>query len=383
MLKKYKKEFIFSILFFFLLSSLKALPISTTAKYALIVDYDTESILYEKEADAKIFPASMSKLMTLYILFESISNGTVSLDDEFLVSKKAWKKGGSKMFLEPNSKVKVKDLIKGIIVQSGNDACIVVAEALSGDEDSFAKLMNIKADYLGLRNSNFMNSTGWPDYNHYMTSNDLAKLSIRIIKDFPEFFHMFKEKEYTYNNIEQNNRNPLLFSYNFSDGLKTGYTEDSGYSFAATAKKNDKRVILILSGMESKKERKKESIKLFEWAFREYTNVSLFKKDEAIIEADVWLGKKAIVELYSKKDVLFTIHKKDLRKFQALVSYNSPIPAPIKENVEYAKLVITNTVNGNLEYSLFAKNKIEKAGIFKKLTSALSYLIFGGYAEKE
>ena len=383
MLKKYKKEFIFSILFFFLLSSLKALPISTTAKYALIVDYDTESILYEKEADAKIFPASMSKLMTLYILFESISNGTVSLDDEFLVSKKAWKKGGSKMFLEPNSKVKVKDLIKGIIVQSGNDACIVVAEALSGDEDSFAKLMNIKANNLGLRNSNFINSTGWPDADHYMTSNDLAKLSIRIIKDFPEFFHMFKEKEYTYNNIEQNNRNPLLFSYNFSDGLKTGYTEDSGYSLAATAKKNNKRVILILSGMESKKERKKESIKLFEWAFREYTNVSLFKKDEAIIEADVWLGKKAIVELYSKKDVLFTIHKKDLRKFQALVSYNSPIPAPIKENVEYAKLVITNTVNGNLEYSLFAKNKIEKAGIFKKLTSALSYLIFGGYAEKE
>ena len=287
------------------------------------------------------------------------------------------------MFLEPNSRVKVKDLIKGIIVQSGNDACIVVAEALSGDEESFAKLMNVKANNLGLKNSNFVNSTGWPDNDHYMTSHDLAKLSIRIIKDFPEFFHMFKERKFTYNNIEQNNRNPLLFSYNFSDGLKTGYTEDSGYSLAASAKKNSQRVILILSGMESKKERKKESIKLFEWAFREYTNVSLYKKDETIVEADVWLGKKAIVELYSSKDVLFTIHRKNLKEFQAIVSYNSPIPAPIEENVEYAKLVITNTANGNLEYSLFAKNKIEKAGVLQKLTSALSYLIFGGYAEKE
>ncbi len=372
-----------AFLLVYLSTTLYALPASTSAKYALIIDYDTGSILFEKDADKKVFPASMSKLMTLYILFEAISAGTVKLDETFFVSKKAWKKGGSKMFLEPESQVKVEELLKGIIVQSGNDACIVVAEALSGNEESFAELMNLKATQLGLKNSNFTNSTGWPDKDHYMTPYDLAILSKKIISDFPEFFHLFKEKKYNYNSIEQNNRNPLLFSYNISDGLKTGYTEESGFSLAATAKKDSKRLILILSGMNSARERKKEAIKLFEWAFREHTNISLFSNQDVVIESDVWLGKNAVVELFSKENIIFTVRKRDLKKYEAKVIYSSPIPAPIIKGQQYAKLKITNTIGGEIEYPLFAKEGIEKAGVFKKITSALSFLIFGGYAENK
>ena len=204
---------------FFNVSSSFASNFSSKAKYAAVIDMDTEAVLFSKNASSKIYPASMSKLMTLYILFEQIQNGTLTLDEKLTVSEKAWKKGGSKMFLEPGKAVTVKDILKGIIIQSGNDACIVVAENISGDEDSFAELMNEKAQEIGLQFSNFTNSTGWPDDNHYMTVSDLAILSTRVIKDFPEFFHLFKEKSFTYNDISQNNRNPLLYSYKFADGL--------------------------------------------------------------------------------------------------------------------------------------------------------------------
>ncbi len=369
------------IILFLSVQNLTSAPIFTKAKYAIVMDYDTENILFSKLANEKIYPASMSKLMTLYLLFEELSQGTISLESEFNVSKKAWKKGGSKMFVEANSYVKVKDLLKGIIVQSGNDACIVVAEGISGNEKTFAELMNAKAKELGLKNSNFTNSTGWPDKNHYMTPLDLAILSKRIIEDFPEFFSMFKDKEYTYNNIKQTNRNPLLYSYKFSDGLKTGYTEESGFSLAATADKSGRRLIAILSGMESARERKEETIKIFEWAFREYVNVHLFNQNETIIEADVWLGKKALIDLITNKDIKFTLKKKNLKKYTAKVVYNSPIQAPIEKNKEYAKILITNTISGKIEYPLYAKENIKKAGVFKKLSSALSYFIFGGYAE--
>ena len=296
--------------------TISSAPISTSAKFAIIMDFDTENILLDKEANSRIYPASMSKLMTLYILFEELSEGSINMESEFLVSKKAWKKGGSKMFVEVGSSVKIKDLLRGIIVQSGNDACIVIAEGISGSEEAFVDLMNIKAKKLGLLNSNFKNSTGWPDDEHYMTSYDLALLSKKIITDFPSFFNMFKEREFTFNNIRQGNRNPLLYSYKFSDGLKTGYTEDSGFSLAATAEKSGRRLIAVLSGMESVKERNDETIKLFEWGFREYVNINLFDKNETIIEADVWLGDKAIIDLFTNKNVNFTLQKKILLTIQ-------------------------------------------------------------------
>ena len=369
------------LLFYILSNTISAARISTSAKYAIVIDYDTEAVLYDKDANKRIYPASMSKLMTLYILFEELAQGTIDLDTEFVVSKKAWKKGGSRMFVEAGSKVKIKDLLRGIIVQSGNDACIVIAEGISGSEDAFADLMNNRARELGLLNSNFKNSTGWPDDEHYMTSYDLALLSKKIITDFPTFFNMFKEREFTFNNIKQGNRNPLLYSYKFSDGLKTGYTEDSGFSLAATAEKSGRRLIAVLSGMESVKERNDETIKLFEWGFREYVNINLFDKNETIIEADVWLGDKAIIDLFTNKNVNFTLQKKNITNYTAKVVYNNPIPAPIKANTEYGKLIIQNTFKGDLVYPLYAKEKVEKAGIFKKISSALSFFIFGGYAE--
>lgn len=369
------------LLYFTINNIIIASPISTSAKFAIIMDFDTENILLNKDAKAKIYPASMSKLMTVYILFEEISKGNISMESEFLVSEKAWKKGGSKMFVEVGSYVKVKDLLKGIIVQSGNDACIVVAEGISGSEEAFVDLMNIKSKKLGLLNSSFKNSTGWPDTNHYMTPYDLALLSKKIISDFPNLFNMFKDKEFTFNNIKQGNRNPLLYSYKFSDGLKTGYTEESGFSLAATASKSGRRLIAVLSGMNSIKERKNETIKLLEWAFREYVNINLFQKNETIIEADVWLGNKAIVDLISTEDVHFTLRKSNINNYAAKIIYNNPIAAPIKPNIEYGKLIIENTFKGDLIYPLYAKEDIKKAGVFKKFSSAFSYFIFGGYAQ--
>lgn len=362
-------------------NSLFASNFSSKADFAIIVDYQTGAILYKKNADKKVYPASMSKLMTLYILFEEIEKGTFSLDTKLNVSKKAWRKGGSKMFLESGKQVSVKDILKGIIIQSGNDACIVVAENISGEEDSFAELMNEKALELGLKNSNFTNSTGWPDENHYMTASDLAILSSRIIKDFPQFFHLFKEKTYSYNNISQNNRNPLLFSYNFADGLKTGYTEESGFSLAATAIKNNRRLILIVSGLKSEKERKEESKRLLEWAYRNFTNIKLYKKEDVVQQVDVWIGKKAVTDLFSNDDILFTVSKNNKDKFKAKVVFSNPIVAPVKTDKVYGKLVIDNTVKGIIEYPLYSRENISKAGFFKKITTAISYLIFGGYAE--
>lgn len=372
------------IVFFIFILSFKTLLSAnflSKANFAVVVDFQTGAILYEKNATSKVYPASMSKLMTLYILFEEIENGNYTLDTKLEVSEKAWRKGGSKMFLEMGKDVSVKDLLKGIIIQSGNDACIVVAENISGDESSFADLMNKKAKEIGLYNSNFTNSTGWPDENHYMTASDLAILSSRIIKDFPQFFYLFKEKKFSYNNISQNNRNPLLYSYNFADGLKTGYTEDSGYSLAATAVKSNRRLILILSGLNSEKERKDEAKKLFEWAFKNFVNISLYKKEDVVQQIDVWIGKKAVTDLYSKQDIIFTVKKENRKNFQAKVIFDNPVVAPINTETAYGKLVVGNTTNGVLEYPLYSKEIIEKAGFFKKITNSLSYLIFGGYAE--
>ena len=375
------KRSLIAIIIFLNFSSSFASNFSSKAKYAAVIDMDTEAVLFSKNASSKIYPASMSKLMTLYILFEQIQNGTLTLDEKLTVSAKAWKKGGSKMFLEPGKDVTVKDLLKGIIIQSGNDACIVAAENISGDEDSFADLMNEKAEEIGLQNSNFTNSTGWPDDNHYMTVSDLVILSTRVIKDFPEFYYLFKEKSFTYNNITQNNRNPLLYSYKFADGLKTGYTEASGYSLAASALKNGRRLILIVSGLNNEKERKEETKKLFDWAFKNFINIKLFNKSDIIQQADVWIGKKAVTDLYSEQDILFTIKKENKKKYKAKVVFNNPIVAPIDLKTVYGKLIITDTTEGTIEYPLYAKEEIKKAGFFRKITTAISYLVFGGYAE--
>ena len=264
--------------------------IDTPASYAYIEDFDTGAVLLDKNSNMSMAPASMSKLMTIYLIFEALRNGNLDLETELQVSEKAWNKRGSRMFVEYGTLVTVEDLLRGIIVQSGNDACIVAAEGLFGTEEAFVDEMNRTAERLGLYQSNFSNSTGWPDDEHYMTPKDLSILTKSIIIDFPEYFPMFAEKSFRYNNIKQGNRNPLLFSKTGADGMKTGFTEASKYGLVATATRNNRRVIMVINGIESAKKRASEASRLLNWSFRQFENIDLFSKNEVVTEAGVWLG---------------------------------------------------------------------------------------------
>ncbi|MEC8725219.1 MAG: D-alanyl-D-alanine carboxypeptidase family protein, partial [Pseudomonadota bacterium] len=247
----------------------------TAAPYAYILDLSTDTVLLSKQASIPMPPASMSKLMTVYMVFDRLKRGSLSLDDEFPVSRKAWKKGGSKMFVKVGDKVSVADLLRGIIVQSGNDACIVVAEAIGGSEDTFAEMMTEKGKEIGLKDSIFTNATGWPDPRHRMSARDLAILAKRLINEFPELYKMFNEKTFTYNNIKQGNRNPLLYRNIGADGLKTGHTVAAGYGLASSAQRGDRRIVVVVNGLKSVRQRSKESFRLMEWAFKAFKPVSV------------------------------------------------------------------------------------------------------------
>ena len=279
-----------------LLPVLPASAIETPARQALLMDMNTGAVLFEKNADEPMPPASMSKLMTVYIVFERIRDGRLELDDTLPVSENAWRKGGaasggSTMFLEPGASVKVEDLIQGIVVQSGNDASIVIAEGLANDEAAFAREMTARAHELGLRNSTFRNATGWPDPEHLTTARDLALLAHLTIEHFPEYYRYYSEKEFTYNGIRQGNRNPLLYKDLGADGLKTGHTEASGYGLTASAKQGDRRLVLVLNGLGDVRQRASEAERLFSWGFREFDNYALFKTGEEVCTAEVWLGQ--------------------------------------------------------------------------------------------
>ena len=284
------KKLLIFLLFIIKTSFVQA--IETPAEQAILYDYETKSVLFEKNSDELMSPSSMSKIMTIYYLFKKIKDGEISIDDEFEVSKKAWKKGGSKMFVNLKSMVRVEDLIRGIIVQSGNDACIVVAEGISGSEKIFADELNELANEIGLENSNFTNSTGWPDKKHLMTVNDLLKLTVRTIEDFPDLYRYYSEKEFTYNNIKQLNRNPLLFRPIGSDGLKTGHTSLGGYGLVATVKNKDRRLILVLNGLKSSAQRSKESERLMKIGFNQFKSIKVAIKTKELGEIPIWSGKK-------------------------------------------------------------------------------------------
>lgn len=276
--------------------------IETQARNAILMDYDTGQYLYVKDHEKMVPPASMSKLMTVNMIFEKLKDGSLSLDDTFTVSERAWKlggaaSGGSTMFLKIGEKVRVEDILKGILIQSGNDACIVAAENLAGSEDDFAEMMNKRARELGLDNSSFANSTGLPHPDQKMSVEDLAKLARHIIKEFPEFYHIFSEKYYTHNNITQGNRNPLLYSMPNADGLKTGHTEEAGFCLTASAKKGERRLIEVMTGMNSNKERSEEAERLMEWGFREFNNYNLLNKGQTIAEIPVVFGSEKQVRL--------------------------------------------------------------------------------------
>ncbi len=355
---------------------------TTTAREAIVVDATTGRILMEKNADKPMPPASMSKLMTAYIVFERLQEGSLSLDDTFRVSKNAWRTGGEKsgsstMFLEPNQRVSTEELLRGIIVQSGNDACIVIAEGVSGSEAAFADEMTAKAKEIGMTGSNFANSTGWPDPDHYMTAADLAQLALRIIQDFPEFYHYYSETEFTYNGIRQTNRNPLLYKGIGVDGLKTGLTTEAGYGLTASAERNGRRVILVLNGMNSARERAVESERLMDWAFEAFNNYALFKRGDAVVDAEVWLGTHSRVPLIIDQDVVLTLPRKARPDMKVAVRYEGPIPAPIVAGTPIATLEITAPGEDPLSIPLLAGADVEGLGVISRLVAAIDFLIWG------
>ncbi|MBQ7304283.1 MAG: D-alanyl-D-alanine carboxypeptidase [Alphaproteobacteria bacterium] len=378
---KLKSEILMLTPLFFLFS-FDVNAFETAAKNAILVDYDTGAYIYAKNHTKQVAPASMSKLMTLYIVFDKIKNGSLSLEDTFTVSENAWRKGGaasgsSTMFLKIGEKVKIEDLLKGIIIQSGNDACITIAENISGSEEDFAVLMNETAEKIGLTNSRFANSTGWPHPDHKMSVEDLAKLSKMIITDFSEYYHLFSQKEFTHNGIKQGNRNPLLYSMEFADGLKTGHTDEAGFCLTASAIKDGRRLISVMSGMKSNKERSEEAEKLMNYGFREFDNYKILNKGDVLATAKVWYGKEDSVDLMVNDDIVETI-KKNLRNKHILsVKYKEPIKAPIKKGEKIGQVSLVYPNSDEKTFPLVAANDVEQMSMFKKFITNLKYLILG------
>jgi serine-type D-Ala-D-Ala carboxypeptidase (penicillin-binding protein 5/6) len=351
--------------------------IDTLAKQALIVDYETGSVLFDKNADESIHPASMTKLMTLYILFDQLKQGKLKLDDTFRVSQSAWARGESdesNMFLPLDSTVRIEDLIRGIAIQSGNDACKVVAEGIAGSEDSFVKLMNKKAQEIGLLHSHFENSDGLESAGHMMTARDILTLAERIYADFPEYYHYFGEKEFTFNNIKQGNRNPLLYKDIGVDGLKTGHLTISGFGLVASAKQGDRRIFMVAHGMESMQSRSDEATKLIEWAFQSFQNVKLAKAGDQLEQAPVWYGKADAVALTVAKDLVVTLPKGNQEEIQAKAVFQGPVQAPVAAGQPLGKLVITSS-SGTTEVPLVAAAAVDRVGIFGHIIATLKYLV--------
>ncbi|MCE2510530.1 MAG: D-alanyl-D-alanine carboxypeptidase [Alphaproteobacteria bacterium] len=355
----------------------EARAIETTAKAAILLDAKTGTVLFEKNADEPLPPSSMSKMMTVYLVFQRLKDGRLSLEDKLLVSQYAWRKGGSKMFVEEGKEVSIEDLLRGIIIQSGNDASIVVAEGLAGSEEAFADEMNEEGRKLGLTNSHFKNATGWPVEGQVVSARDLSAIALRTIQDFPEYYHYYAEKEFTYSDIRQTNRNPLLYAMKDADGLKTGHTEAIGYGLTASAERDGRRLILVLNGLPSDRARAQESQRLLEWGFREFGNYDLFKAGDEVDQARVWLGMENTVPLVIGNDLVLTLPRKDRKEMQVSVIYSEPVPAPVVAGAEIAKLVIKIADNPTVVVPLVAGKSVEQLGFFGRMGAALSYLLWG------
>jgi len=361
------------------MESVRAAPptIETSAKQAILVDFDTAAVLFAKNADDRMPPSSMAKMMTLYILFQRIKEGRVKMDDTLAVSERAWRTGGSKMFVQVGSRVRIEDLIQGIAVQSGNDACIVVAEGLAGSEEAFAQEMNKTAKDLGLKNSNFTDSSGLPDPNQYVSARDLALLARRLILDFPEEYHVFSEIDFTYNGIKQGNRNPLLYKKVGVDGLKTGHTDAGGYGLTASAMREGRRLVLVLNGMNSVNERSRESEKLLDWGYREWANYALFKAGDKVDDAQVWLGVQPTVPLVVDQNLVATMPHLDRDKMKVTVSYDAPIPATVVKGTVVGKVTVETPDTPTIELPIKAADSVERLGFFGRIRAAFSQLLWG------
>ncbi len=375
------KKIVLSAGMIFLLAT-KAYAFETAAKNAILMDFDTGTYIYTKNHQEPMAPASMSKLMTVYILFAQLKSGLLSLDDEFTVSENAWRKGGaasggSTMFLKIGESVKIDDLLRGIIVQSGNDACIVAAENISGSEEDFAKLMNETAQKIGLKNSVFANSTGLPDENQRMSAEDLAVLARAIIKEYPEYYHIFQEKEFVHNGIKQGNRNPLLYSMSGADGLKTGHTEEAGFCLTGSAVRGDRRLIEVVGGLSSNKERSEESEKLMSYGFREFKNYKIFSKGDVVDQLKVWYGVNKTVDMVVFEDVILTLQKNQVKDYHVKVVYNEPLHAPVKKGTVIGAAHLISPSGEVQTVKLIAAQDVARIGIFRKMIENLKYYLGG------
>ena len=370
----------FLLSFLFILGTflpLKGFALETTAKQVILVDYNTGNILFEKNADERMFPSSMSKIMTIYNVFQALKDGSLQLKDNFRVSRKAWKKGGSKMFLRAGSRVNVEDLIRGVIVQSGNDASIVLAEGLSGSEGAFSDLLNENAKKLGMDSSNFINASGWPDPEHYTTARDLSKVTIASIQKFPKYYHFYSQKTFTYAGIKQNNRNPALYKDIGADGLKTGHTAAAGYGLAASAIRNGRRLVLILNGLKTSRQRSLESERILDWGYRVFSNYKIFKPRQIVTHAKVWMGDKSRVGLVLDKGLVMSLRKNIIDKINIKAVFNEPVPAPISKGDQIGKLLVSVPGKNQLEIPMYASQGVAKLGWFYRIGAAISYILWG------
>jgi serine-type D-Ala-D-Ala carboxypeptidase (penicillin-binding protein 5/6) len=355
-----------------------AAAIETSAREAILVDMETGAVLFEKNPDELMPPASMSKIMTSYLAFERVQKGEASLDDEYEVSANAWRKGGaasggSTMFLDVGQRVRLEDLLRGIIVQSGNDASIVVAEGMAGSEEAFAEQMTEQARLLGLNQTTFRNATGLPHEDHLTTARDLAKLARHTILDHPEFYHYYAEKEFTFNGIHQGNRNPLLYEKFGADGLKTGHTQASGFGLTASVQRDGRRLILVLNGLPSMQSRADESRKMFDYAFREFDNKVLARADTPVTDAEVWLGEQGRVPLVVDGDWVVTLPRGAGADMRVSAVYDGPVPAPVTKGQPIGVLRVDVEGQEPQEVPLVAADAVPKLGLFRRMMFAVGY----------
>ena len=378
-------KFFLIIIFLIHLSSISFANPNIQARTGILVDYHSDEVLFELDPDSQIYPASMTKIMTAIIAFELLKENKLSLDDKFVVSENAWRlsqAGYSSMFIMINDQVTVENLLKGIIIASGNDACIALAEGIAGSEENFADMMNEKAGEIGMTSTNFTNSSGINDPDNISTVRDIALMSKYLIQNYPTFYELFAEKTFTWNRtggepIKQGNRNPLLYKNIGADGVKTGYLAVEKYSLASSMIKKDRRLIAVASGFETKQSRSSESLKLLNWGFRNSNSYEISKKEETIFELDAWLGKKAKVLATTKKDLYVTVNKKDFRHLSVSIEYEGPIAAPIEKGAKVAEIKVYNKDEIIKKMPLYAAEDLKKVNFFKSLLTSLNYLIWG------
>lgn len=375
------KKTLFTVLAWAMLtvSTAQAEGIDTIATQAILVDAATGTVLLDKKANERMPTSSMSKVMSMYMVFEDLKRGRIHLDDMMTVSEKAWRMEGSKMFIQVGDQVKVEDLIRGVVIQSGNDAVVALAEGIAGSEEAFVDAMNVRAKELGLANSHFMNVSGWPDPDHYSTPRDLSLLAFRIINDFPEYYHYFSEREFVYNKIKQQNRDPLLGRFPGADGLKTGHTDVAGYGLMGTALRDGRRLILVVNGLQSIKDRADESVRLMEWGYRNFESKKLVIAGEEISTAETWLGATPDISMVASKDVFVVMPKARRNEIKLTASYVAPIMAPVKKGAEIGTLKIEVPDQQTVTIPLLAGVDLERKGMFGRAMDRFHYLTTDRY----